>query len=197
LATALHGVRQSAFKPGDRVVVSGAGPIGLFTIQLLRQGGAGEIIVLEISTQRSKVAYDLGADVVLNPIEEGPALEEKIVSLTNGMGADILYECAGVPVALQNSINYVKKGGGQVMVIGITEKDVPINPLSFVLKEIEMKGCIGYTSPEFQMAIDLLVKCNINTDVMISDIIQLEDIEQKGFKRLIASTDANKILVQP
>lgn len=197
LATSLHGVRQSGFKSGDRVVISGAGPIGLFTLQLLQQGGAGQIIVLEISAERSKIAHDLGADAVLNPGEEGPGIEEKIADLTDGLGTDILYECAGVPVALQNSINYVKKGGGQVMVVGITEKDVPINSLTFVLKEIEMKGCIGYTSAEFQMAIDLLAKNKINTDVMISDIIRLDDIEKKGFKRLVSSTDAVKILVKP
>jgi len=196
LATSLYGVRQSAFKPGDSVVVSGAGPIGVGTLQLVKLGGAGKIIVLEISAERSKIAQELGADAVLNPVAEGLELASKIADLTAGIGADILYECAGVPEALTNSINLIRSGG-QVIVIGITEKDTPINPLTFVVKEVEMRGCIGYSAAEFKMVIDYLEKGKINTDLMISETIRLDDIEEKGFKRLLSLTDAVKILIKP
>jgi (R,R)-butanediol dehydrogenase / meso-butanediol dehydrogenase / diacetyl reductase len=197
LATSLHAMQQSEFKVGSCVIVSGAGAIGLGLLQLLRIGGAGKIIVLEISPERSSIAKTLGADYVFNPIVEGTELEDKIAELTGGFGADVLYECAGVPAALQNSIKYVRKGGGQIMVVGITDKDVPINPLMLVLKEIEMKGCIGYTSAEFQKAIDIVASKQMNTQVMISDTILLKDIEKKGFQRILSSTDMVKVLVHP
>ena len=197
LATSLHGLRLSEFKPGDNVVVSGAGPIGAAMLQLLKLGGAGQIIALEISPQRSEMALELGADAVLNPVAEGEALSDTIADMTAGLGADILYECAGVPEALSSSIFSVRQGG-QVMVIGVTEHDVPINSLYFVLREIDMKGSIAYTSHEFQMVIDMLSQGKIAADRLITDIIGLDEIEDKGFKRLTSSnTEAMKILVKP
>jgi (R,R)-butanediol dehydrogenase/meso-butanediol dehydrogenase/diacetyl reductase len=196
LATSLHSVRQSRFKPGDCVVVSGAGPIGLGALQLLKLGGAAKIIVLEISPERSEIAQKLGADAVLNPVTEGIDLPDKVANLTDGIGADILYECAGVPESLTNSIHLIRKGG-QVMAVGVIEHDTPINPITLILKEAQIRGCIAYTSVEFQMTIDFMAAKKINTDLMISETIRLEDIEIKGVKRLISSTDAVKIMVKP
>ena len=195
LATSLHGVRLSRFKPGDRVVVIGAGMIGLGTLQFLKLGGAGKIIVLEISSKKSEIAQRLGADVVMNPISEGKGLRERIFSLTDGIGADLVFDCAGVPFSFQNSINFVKSGG-QVMVVGINDKEVAINPFMMVLWEVEMKGVLGYYD-EFKYVIDFLEQKRINTELLVSDIISLADIEEKGFKRLISSKDIVKILVKP
>ena len=195
LATSLHGVRLSRLKPGDRVVVIGAGMIGLGAIQFIKLGGAGKIIALEISSKKSEIAKRLGADVVLNPISEGKDLRGHIFSLTDGIGADLVFDCAGVPFSFQNSINFVKSGG-QVMVIGINDKDVPINPFTFVAWEVEMKGALCYCD-EFKYVIDFLEQKRINTELLISDIIPLPEIVEKGFKRLLSSQDNIKILVKP
>lgn len=195
LATSLHGVRLSRFKLGDRVVVIGVGTIGLGVIQFLRLGGAGKIIVLEISSPKSRIAQELGADVILNPLSEGEGLRDRIFSLTDGVGADLVFDCAGVPFSFQTSINYVKSGG-QVMVVGINDKEVPINPFMIVLWEVEMKGVLGYYD-EFKYVIEFLGQKRIKTDLLISDIISLVDLEEKGFKRLLASHDDVKILVKP
>lgn len=96
LATSLHGIRLSRFKPGDSVVIIGAGMIGLGVLQFLMLGGAGKIIVLEISSTKSETARNLGADVALNPFSEGKGLREHIFDLTDGIGADIVFDCAGV-----------------------------------------------------------------------------------------------------
>jgi (R,R)-butanediol dehydrogenase/meso-butanediol dehydrogenase/diacetyl reductase len=195
LSTTLHGVRSSRFKAGDCVVVIGAGMIGLGIIQFLRLGGAGKIIVLEISSQKTEIARKLGADVVLNPLSEEEGLKEKIFDITNGIGADIVFECVGLTSTLQTSINYVKRGG-QVMVIGINLKAVPIDALTIVVKEVNMKGVFGFYD-EFKYVIEFLDKKRINTDLLISDIIPLSDIEEKGFKQMLASNEKVKILVRP
>ncbi|MEW6265965.1 MAG: zinc-binding dehydrogenase [Thermodesulfobacteriota bacterium] len=196
LATSLHGVRKSRFKPGDVVVVIGAGPIGLGTIQFLKLGGAGKIITLEISPERTKAALELGADLVLNPQTEGDFLAMKLAELTGGLGADIVFECSGVPFAFQNSINFIKPGG-QVMVVGITEKDTPLSCVVFTIKEAEMKGCFAYTINEFKMVIDFIARKKINTAALISTVIALDDIQEKGFQRLAAARDLVKILIRP
>ena len=155
LASSLHGIRQSKFNTGDRVVVIGAGPIGLGVIQLLEMNGVEDLIALEVSPQRSKIALQLGTSIVLDPTDDPIGIIEKIFQLTGELVADIVFECAGVPQALQQSIHYVRKGG-QVMVVGITEHDTPINPMAFVLAEVEMKGCLGYTTHEFQTVIRMV-----------------------------------------
>lgn len=196
LATCFHAIRLSRFKPGDRVVVIGAGMIGLGVLQFLKLGGAGKIISLEISSEKSKLAAQMGADVVLNPVSEGEDdLAEKIYSLTDGVGADIVFECAGVPAAFQTCINHVKSGG-QVMLVGINDKDVAINPFTMVLKEVEMRGVLGYYD-EYKYVLDYLSRRKIDTGALISDIISLPDLVEKGFNRLVSAHDMVKILVEP
>lgn len=195
LSTSLHGVRASRFKPGDLTLVIGAGPIGLGTIQFLKIGGAGKIIVMEVSAGRTQAALDLGADIVLNPQQEGDFLSMKFSELTAGLGVDIVFECSGVPFGFQNSLNFVKYGG-QVMVVGIAE-DTVVSPLTISLKEVEMKGCFAYTPEEFQMVIDFLAQKKINSKPMIGEVISLDDIQEKGFQRLKTSRDVVKVLVRP
>jgi (R,R)-butanediol dehydrogenase/meso-butanediol dehydrogenase/diacetyl reductase len=195
LATSLHAVRMSRVKPGDRVVIIGAGMIGLGVLQFVRLGGAGKVIVLEISPEKSRIAKQMGADVVLNPTSEGEGLREKIVELTGGVGADVVFECAGVPFAFQMCVTYAKPGG-QVMVVGINDKEVAINPFLIVLGEVELKGVLGYYD-EFTYVIEFLEKKKIDTSSLISEIIPLSELEEKGIKRLLSSPDLVKILVKP
>jgi (R,R)-butanediol dehydrogenase/meso-butanediol dehydrogenase/diacetyl reductase len=196
LATSFHGVRQSRFKPGDTAVVIGAGPIGLGVLQILQISAASRIIALEVAPERARIALKAGADVALNPVEEGDQLAAKIIELTDGLGAHQIYECSGVPAALQSALNYVRSGG-QIMIIGVNNKETPIVPLIVLSKEAEIRGSMCYTGTEFQMVIDLLQRQRLNTDLMLSDAISLNEIEEKGFRRLMTSPEAVKIIVKP
>jgi 2-desacetyl-2-hydroxyethyl bacteriochlorophyllide A dehydrogenase len=195
LATCLHTVRMSRFGPGDSVVIIGAGMIGLGTLQFLKLEGVGHVTILETSPRKSQIALEIGADVVLNPLVEGENLKGKIFELTRGIGADVVFECAGVPLSFKRCTDYVKSGG-QVIVVGINDKDVAFNNFQMVVREIEMKGVLGYYD-EFKDVIEYLDQGKIRTETLISDIIELNDLAEEGFKRLIASQDLVKILVRP
>jgi len=82
------------------------------------------------------------------------------------------------------------------MLVGINDKEVAINPFFMVLWEVEMKGVLGYYD-EFKYVIEFLEQKKINTDALISDLIDLPDLETKGFQRLLDSQDVVKILVKP
>ena len=193
-SVALHGVRLSRFKSGDCVMVIGAGMIGLAVLQLLKLVRTSKVIVLEISEEKSRVAQALGADLVLNPLSEGGGLRDRIFDLTGGIGADMVFECAGVPMAFQTSMDCVKSGG-QILVIGVYEQNVPFSLYNLLHREIEVKGV--YSSyDEFQEVIELLADGKIDTHLFISDTISAKSLVEKGFERLLASKDLIKIVVR-
>lgn len=194
LSVALHGVRTSRFRTGDRVAVVGAGMIGLGVLQFMKLGGAGTIVVLETSPQRSRIAKEMGADVVLDPIALGGDLTARVLDLT-GFGADVVFECAGAPSALDGAINYVSSGG-QIMLLGLHEGKVPFDFWQALHREVSVKGSLGWLD-EYLYVLGFLEAKRIATDRLISDVISLADIEEKGFKRLLSSQDAVKILVKP
>jgi threonine dehydrogenase-like Zn-dependent dehydrogenase len=196
LAVSLHGVRLSRLRPGARAVVIGGGMIGLGAIQFLRLGGAGRIIVLEVSSEKSRIAEKLGAHAVVNPLDERENTKEKVLNLTDGIGADIVLECSGAPSALQNSIRYVKRGG-QIIVIGLHETEVPFDFFWMLHWELEMKGSLAYDYDEFKYVIEFLEKRRLQTEPLITDTIRLAELEEKGLKRMISSRDVVKILVKP
>ena len=139
--------------------------------------GAGDIIVLETSSRKSEIALEMGAHEVLNPLVAGEEMRDKIFNLTNGIGADVVFECAGVPLSFQTCADYVKSGG-QVIVVGINDKDVAFNNFQMVVREIEMKGVLGYYD-EFGEVIEYLDRGKIRTEPLISDIIELTDLEKR------------------
>ena len=196
LGVALRGIRQSRFRMGDNVVVVGAGAIGLAAVQFLKIGGARHITVLNRSAGKRKLALQLGADLALNPKEEGDILPKKIVDLYNGVGADIVFECAGNAEAARTSVSLVK-AGGQVLLLGVSGDPIPVPEAEFVMKEVELKATLAYDKEEMHLAVDYLAQGRVNTKGMITDIISLDDIVEKGFERLAASSDPVKIVVAP
>lgn len=196
LATPLHAIRCSRFKPGDAVAVLGAGPIGLLAVQLLKISGASQVICTEVSPQRASIAKGLGADGVLDPIEAGEALPTQIAEMTGGLGVDVAFECSGVPAAFRQALDIVRPGG-QVMAVGVIEQETPVNPLDIVIKEIDLRGSLACSKYELELAVGLLAQGKVNTELMLSDTIPLDDIETRGFRRLLSSPEVVKILVKP
>lgn len=195
LATSLHAVRLSRFRPGDSAVVIGAGTIGLGVVQFLRLAGAGTLIALEVSAAKRDLALRLGADVALDPVAEGEGLRDKVFGLTGGVGAEVVFECAGVPDALRASYTLVQSGG-QVLLVGINDKEVAIQPFFLSLWEVEVKGVLGYYD-EFGRVIELLQKGRVDASPLLSDRIDLAGLEERGFRRLLAERDLIKVAVRP
>ena len=81
--------------------------------------------------------------------------------------------------------------------IGVIEQETPINPLSFILKEAELLGSMCYSEKEFAHVLDDVAMGKIRTDVFLTGIVDLKDIETQGMQRLLSSSDALKILVKP
>ena len=193
LSIAFHSVRLSHFKAGDRVMIIGGGAIGLGILQRLKAGGAGKIIVLELSGKKSSIAENLGADLVLNPKSAGDGLKDHILGMTDGTGPDIVFECAGVPAAFQTATDCVKSGG-QILLIGLQEEIIPFDAFALLHREVEIKGVLG-SYDEYGDVLEYLNDGKIDSDAMISDIIPLDDLVVRGFERLNREKDLIKVMV--
>jgi alcohol dehydrogenase len=104
------GVRNGRVKPGDVVVVVGAGPVGLAAIQTASLAGAARIIALEVSDSRREYARRFGADIAINAAEADA--EDQVAALTDaGLGADVAIEAVGTPGTFDICTRVVRPGG--------------------------------------------------------------------------------------
>jgi (R,R)-butanediol dehydrogenase/meso-butanediol dehydrogenase/diacetyl reductase len=194
LAVAYHAVRLSALTPGGTAVVFGSGPIGLVTTAALKAAGAGKVIVVEPAAVRKAKAPGAGADQVLDPTEvDVPAA---VRDLTDGAGADVAFECAGVDAVLGSAILSVRPGGTVVNVaIWGHEARVAVNELVF--SEVNLIGLLAYCG-DHPDTIGLLRDKKVDAAQFITGRIALDDLVSKGFRELIDNKEENvKILVSP
>ena len=180
--------------PGDNVVIVGAGTIGLSTLQAARASGARKIMVAEMAEARKEYAKKLGATMVFDPTEVN--VPEEVLKATDGVGADLGFECVGNPKTATLVLDSVRRGG-RMVVLGVFEKPAEINLNFCVFFEKEIIGSLGYND-EFATVLSYLVDGRLQADPMITGKISLNDLLDKGFTELIKNKDRNiKILVSP
>jgi len=194
LAVGLHAMRKARIVPGDNVVIVGAGTIGLATLQAARASGARNIIVAEIAKTRKEYARKLGATMVFDPTEVD--LITEVAKATDGVGADLGFECVGDPRTAALALNSVRRGG-KMVVMGIFERPFELNLNSCVFFEKQIIGSLGYND-EFATVLSFLVDGRLQATPMITGKIKLDRILEEGFKELVENKDKNiKILVSP
>ncbi len=110
----LHAVAQSQGRMGQSAVVLGSGCIGLCTLMALQATGITEVYVADILEKRLGMAKEIGATEVINGKAEDTV--ERVLELTKGQGADLVFETAGTGVTTQQTAKLVKRGGTVVLV---------------------------------------------------------------------------------
>lgn len=134
LAVGAHGVARAKVSDGDRVVILGAGTIGLAALLAAKQHQI-QAIVLDILDWKLQKARELGADMVLNPTTEDAL--GAVMDLTDGQGAEVVLEAAGSPVTVASTVNYVASAG-RIAIIGITGQEIPLHQSEFTRKEVDL-----------------------------------------------------------
>ncbi|MCM3789784.1 2,3-butanediol dehydrogenase [Domibacillus indicus] len=190
-AVALHAVRLSKLKAGDKAAVFGAGPMGLLVIEALRAADASEIYGVELSPERAAKARELGARVVINPKEEN--VVERLQELTNG-GVDVAFEVTDVPVVLQQAID-ATIFEGETVIVSIWESEASVQPNNVVLQERTVKGIIAYRDI-FPAVMELMQQGYFQAEKLVTKRISLDDMVTEGFKALVKEKNHIKILVK-
>jgi L-iditol 2-dehydrogenase len=180
----MHAIQLSGIKLNDKVVVIGAGCIGLGQLQLAKISGADVLIVDKVDSAL-KVAKELGADVVVNPQTDDAY--EKVMEFTNRRGADIVFECAGgsaMPITLPQAVSF-SRIAGKVVIVGGFEKDQKTLEMDWSriqMSEIKLIPSASYSYwdiyPEMQISLDLVAKGKLNAKKLITHNFPLDNINQ-------------------
>ena len=194
-AVAIHAVRNSDLKLGDSVGILGAGPIGLLTLQAANAAGASAVYVSEPAPERGRVALELGADAVINPLEQD--LQTEIDALTEGRGPNIVFDCAGFPSTLDQAFNIVRHTG-QVVLVAVPWEELPLRPVDWMAREISFKASWGSLPGDWHRAIRLMVSGKLNVKPLIGDVesIPLEGM-QEAFEGLTKPSNQLQVVVRP
>ena len=179
LSCVVHGMSSLHIKKGDRVLVIGAGPIGLLHILLLKEKGA-VVSIMDIHKTKLRMARRSKADAVFQP----ERIESAIKKITGGLGFDAVFECTGNPKVWENSVYYVRKGGSVVLFGGCkpgTKVSYSADKLHY--DEITLMGSFHYTPSDVRKAYMLLISQRVNVSQLISGTYSLKDV-QKAFLKL-------------
>jgi len=193
LTVALHGVRRSRLKVGDRVMVMGTGPIGLLVLQCARLAGARMVVVTEVDPTRAALARRLGATAVLDPTRDNVGVA--LANLTGGLGPDVIFICTGAPGPFCDAVSLVRKGG-QIFVLGLCVEPVDMDLMTVVLGDICIEGSLAGRA-EFSAAIEFVAQRRVDVESLISHEIALDEVVTGGFDVLDGpESGAVKILVR-
>ena len=138
LACCVHALELTRVEPGETAVISGPGAIGLMTMQVVKAAGA-RVVVLGTSADQSRLdmARQLGADLILDVQHSDPA--SVVQDLTGGLGADVVFECAGAGPSAQTCLELVRRRGRYAQV-GLFGKPVLWDLEQVCYKELRVSG---------------------------------------------------------
>jgi L-iditol 2-dehydrogenase len=180
----MHAIQLSGIKLNDKVVVIGAGCIGLGQLQLAKICGA-DVLIIDKVDSALQVAKELGADEVVNT--EKDDAYQKVMEFTGKRGADIVFECAGgsaMPITLPQAVSFSRIGGKVVMVGGFEkdQKAIEMDWSRIQMSEIKLIPSASYSFwdiyPEMQISLDLLAKGKLNAKKMITHNFPLDKINE-------------------
>jgi len=173
----VHSARKAMIEPGDRVVILGAGRLGLSVLEVIKQTGVSCVCSVDLLENRLKIAKEIGAQLTINTREKDPV--EKILSLTDGLGVDRVIETVGTAVEIKNRSMPVEQAvrmarhGGRIVVMGMGSQYTPVFWKEFVEKEIQLVGS-RVTLGDFPRALSLMSQGRFHPDLLISKECGLE-----------------------
>ncbi len=192
MAVALHAVKRADVRLGDKVVVIGAGAIGIFVAAICRYMGAAQVVVSDFSEFRLAVAGQMGATRTVCASKEN--LEEAISGMSDGKGFDKAFECVGMEQTFNQAVRSVRTNG-LVTDIGIFEKQqVSFDASLLVKKEIRIQGSQGYCW-DFEDAIRLVRDLKVKP--LITHRFPLERLQEAFDTALSIDSNAIKVCLIP
>ena len=176
LAIGAHGVRRADMIPGEYVLVVGAGPIGLGTMEFARIAG-GKVIAMDISESRLDFAKSkLGVTDTVNPATEN--VLEKLATITNGDMPTVIIDATGSLKAINNAFQYLGHGGRYVLV-GLQKGEISFSHPEFHKRETTLMSSRNATRSDFEHVVASMKKGLVKPTTYITHRVQFEEVSEQ------------------
>ena len=175
------------------VAVVGCGPIGLMGVNIAKAMKSKKIIAIEVNDYRIKLAKELGADVVINPLKED--VVKRVLEETDGRGVDVVTEFSGNKQAIEQSFKYVK-AGGKMSLLGIVSSNIEIDlSTDVVFKGVSIYGVVGRRMFEtWDQLTEMIKHKQLNLEKIITHFYPFEQMEE-AMATMISGNSGKVVLV--
>lgn len=192
LTVALHGITLAQAKPGDRVLITGGGPIGALSAAALIHRGITDVVVSEPSAVRRELCEQLGATVVEPSWLTAPSMPDQIVPEP----FHAALECSGHAVAMEQCLGQLARTG-RLVLVGAGIKPPRFDPNRIILNELTITGAFCYDAGGFEAALEMLASPSFPTGLLIEpDDVGLHELRD-AIGRLGAGEIPAKVVVAP
>jgi len=175
---------------GEDVLITGAGPIGIMAIAVVRHAGARHVVITDLNPFRLDLARKMGASIAVNPTET-PLIEvQKQLKMTEGF--DVGLEMSGNPQALSEMIANMSHGG-KIAALGIPAKDAPMDWRPVIFNMLTIKGIYGREMYETWYKMSVMLESGLDISPVITHRFTYDQFEQ-GFDAMI-SGQAGKVVL--
>ena len=195
LSCVVYGLQRATPALGDRVLIFGAGPIGLLLMQAVRRAGAAQVVVTDLQPERLALAAELGADPVVPARGNGdqPAALREWAP----WGYDMVVDATGAPAVVARCFDYVTPGG-KVLLFGVCPEDatIPFRPFDLYRRDVSVYGSFAL-NVTFGPAIELLRGGAVQVEPLISHRVPLERFPEALQMARTRSEPTIKVVVEP
>lgn len=169
-----HAAKRGGIRPGDNVLVVGAGTIGVFAMMAAKLMGA-TVCVSDVAEAKLKLAQKLGADYIIFN-DDDSRFKEKADCITGGKGFDVCIEAVGLASCMMDCVN---AAAHRAVVV---EVGIPSKPMEFPFnvvqkKELDLRGSRNALRAEFEELIEIALSGRLNLEEMITAIYPLDEVE--------------------
>jgi threonine dehydrogenase-like Zn-dependent dehydrogenase len=205
LVVSLTTVQRANLQPGERVLVIGAGMIGLGCVQVMHALHPDcEIIVCDVADKRLRVAETFGAHRTINGRQEDVVASMKALAgetpvmynATTSGNIDVVIECAGLPLTLNQALELVKPNTGRLVGVALYEEKPAVDFNQVVAKNITVIGTLGYTEDDVKQALQLIADGKVDRRPLITHTYALAEAPD-AFEAQINTADTLKAVIMP
>ena len=191
-AVAAYGVERAGVKPGDRVLVTGAGPIGALAALCARSAGASAVYISEPNPARRARAETLGVDLVLDPtsIEVPEFLRER----SDGLGVDVAIECSGHPNGFDAAIRSLRRRGTLAQT-GLFVGEASVEPMIWALNDLTIVGTWCYWVYDFDRIAAQISAGSLPVERVVTSAVTLDGAPDAFARLASGAADEMKVLV--
>ncbi len=190
----IHAAKRAGVKPGQTVAIMGMGPVGLMAVVAAKAFGAKQIVVADLEPIRLEAALRLGATHAVNIRDADPV--QAVREATGGIGADVAFETAGNPKALQSAL-YAVRRGGKLAIVGLPPQDeIPLNIPWIADNELDIFGVFRYANT-YPQGISFLSSDIADVRSLITDRYPLEQTKEAMERARTNKSGSLKVVVYP